>query len=149
MPAGLPLIFNDGQRAPSRRPWAVASVVLIVMSIGALWMEGERSPWSPDFAAKPLTPAIVNSANPEITHGADLFHAKGCQYCHSIGGSGGHRGPDLTTVASRLTTQQITLRILNGGYNMPSFASSLKPADLSSLVAFLNTRTMPGDQSSR
>jgi hypothetical protein len=45
-------------------------------------------------------------------------------------------------VANRLTDQQITLRILNGGYNMPSFASILKPAELTSLVAFLHSRTL-------
>jgi ubiquinol-cytochrome c reductase cytochrome b subunit len=75
-----------------------------------------------------------------VFHGAELFHAKGCEYCHAIAGSGGHRGPDLTSIADRLTEQQITLRILNGGYNMPSFASSLKPRELTAIVAFLNSR---------
>jgi ubiquinol-cytochrome c reductase cytochrome b subunit len=138
----LPLVFNRGQRALSRRPWAVASLVIIVMSIGAFWIEGLRSPWSPDFNARPLTPGIVHAASAEISQGAELFHARGCQFCHAIAGSGGQRGPDLTTVANRLTDQQITLRILNGGYNMPSFASILKPAELSALVAFLNSRTL-------
>jgi ubiquinol-cytochrome c reductase cytochrome b subunit len=138
----LPLVFNRGQRALSRRPWAVASLVVIVMSIGALWLEGERSPWSPDFKAKPLAPDIVNATSPEISQGGELFHAAGCEFCHAIAGSGGHRGPDLTSVANRLTDQQITLRILNGGYNMPSFASILKPAELTSLVAFLHSRTL-------
>ncbi len=71
-----------------------------------------------------------------------MFHAKGCQFCHAIAGSGGQRGPDLTTVADRFTDQQITLRLLNGGYNMPSFASILNPAELSALVAFLKSRTL-------
>ncbi len=139
----LPLVFNSGQRAPSRRPWAVASIVLIVMGVGALWVEGERSPWSPDFNAKKLSPMQVHSANAEVSQGAELFHDKGCEYCHMVAGSGGRRGPDLTSVADRLTEQQITLRILNGAYNMPSFASSLKPAELSALVTFLKSRMGP------
>lgn len=53
----------------------------------------------------------------------------------------GQRGPNLTDVANRLTEQQITLRILNGGYNMPAFASSLKPAEVTDLMAFLRTRS--------
>ena len=73
----LPLIFNSGQRAPSGRPWAVVSIVLIVMSVGALWFEGERAPWSPDFGAKPLSSGIVHAASPDVLHGAELFHAEG------------------------------------------------------------------------
>jgi len=136
----LPLIFNRGQRAPSRRPWAVVSIVVIVMGIGVLWFEGERAPWSPDFGVKQLSPEVVNSTNADVLHGAELFHARGCEYCHAVAGNGGHRGPDLTSVADRLTEQQITLRILNGAYNMPSFASSLKPRELTAIVAFLNSR---------
>lgn len=136
----LPLIFNRGQRAPSRRPWAVVSILLIVMSVGVLWFEGERAPWSPDFSAKQLSSEVVHAASADILQGAELFHAKGCEYCHAIAGNGGHRGPDLTSVADRLTDQQITLRILNGAYNMPSFASILKPEELTAIVAFLKSR---------
>jgi ubiquinol-cytochrome c reductase cytochrome b subunit len=136
----LPLVFNRGQRAPSRRPWAVASVFLIVLAVAVLWVQGERSAWSPDFGAQPLSAAMVQPANMQISNGAELFHLKGCEYCHAVGGSGGHRGPDLTAVGDRLTREQITLRILNGAYNMPSFASSLKPEELSAIVAFLSSR---------
>ncbi len=137
----LPLVFNSGQRAPLRRPWALASVLIIVAGVGSLWIEGERSPWSPDFNARNLTPMQVHSSNPQVIEGAKFFHDRGCEYCHTVAGSGGKRGPDLTSIAERLTEQQITLRILNGGYNMPAFASSLKPGDLSALVAFLESRT--------
>ncbi len=140
----LPLVFSRGQRAPLRRPWAVAGIVIIVMSVGTLWIEGQRSPWSPDFEAHPLTPAMVHAAGAEVSRGVDIFNTRGCLYCHSIGGTGGHRGPDLTTVADRLTPRQITLRILNGGYNMPSFASSLTPDEFTALVAFLNSRKENG-----
>lgn len=136
----LPLVFNRGQRAISRRPWAIASVILIVLAVLVLWRQGDKSPWSPDFNAKPLTASVVQAAGPQVSLGAHLFHTKGCEYCHTIAGSGGHRGPDLTTIANRLDPQQITLRILNGGYNMPAFASSLKPEELNALVAFLNSR---------
>jgi ubiquinol-cytochrome c reductase cytochrome b subunit len=140
----LPLVFNHGQRAPSRRPWAVAAIVIIVVSVGALWYQGERSPWSPDFNAQLLPASVVQASNPQVAQGAQLFHAKGCEYCHAIAGSGGQRGPDLTAVADRLSVEQITLRILNGGYNMPSFASSLKPEELDAIVAFLKTRASAG-----
>jgi ubiquinol-cytochrome c reductase cytochrome b subunit len=141
----LPLLFNKGQRAPSRRPWAIASILIIVMSVGVLWYQGERSAWSPDFEARQLSASVVNASTNEVSHGAGLFHAKGCEYCHRINGSGGQRGPDLTTVADRLTDEQITLRILNGAYNMPAFASSLKPDELAAIVAFLDTRKLASE----
>jgi ubiquinol-cytochrome c reductase cytochrome b subunit len=139
----LPLVFNRGQRAPSRRPWAVASIVLIVLAVGVLWAQGQRSPWSPDFSAQPLPPAVVGAASAEIFGGARLFETKGCQYCHAVSGYGGKRGPDLTDVGDRLSPQQITLRILNGGYNMPAFAKSLMPEEVTNLRAFLESRKMP------
>ena len=89
----LPLIFNKGQRAPSRRPWAVASLAIIVMSVGTLWLEGERSPWSPDFNAQQLSPMQVHSTRAEVLHGAVLFHDKGCEYCHAVAGTGDGAAP--------------------------------------------------------
>src|ERR1700693_1999322 len=47
-------LFNSGERHATRRPWAVAAVITIVMMIGTLWIEAKRAPWSPDFAAKVL-----------------------------------------------------------------------------------------------
>lgn len=136
----LPLVFNQGQRAASRRPWAVAIVIFIAMSVGTLWIEGERSPWSPDFNSKPLPAQLVAHQPQAVVQGAQLFHEKGCENCHKIAGYGGMRGPNLTDVGDRLNGRQLTIRILNGGYNMPAFASSLKPEELSELVQFLQTR---------
>jgi ubiquinol-cytochrome c reductase cytochrome b subunit len=139
----LPLVFNRGQRAPSRRPWAVASIALIVVGVGTLWIQGKRSPWSPDFEPRPLPSSVVQAATLEVSNGARLFETKGCQFCHAISGYGGQRGPDLTTAGDRLSPQQITLRILNGGYNMPPFASTLAPDEVSALAAFLESRKTP------
>jgi ubiquinol-cytochrome c reductase cytochrome b subunit len=136
----LPLIFSKGQRAPSRRPWAVASIFIIVLGVCVFWLQGIRSPWSPDFSAKPLPASVVHAANSEVADGAMLFETKGCEYCHAVSGFGGQRGPDLTLVGERLTREQIVLRILNGGYNMPAFASSLTPDEVTALTAFLQSR---------
>jgi ubiquinol-cytochrome c reductase cytochrome b subunit len=136
----LPFAFNRGERSLLRRPWAVAVVLLIVMMIGTLWVAGERAPWSPDFTAQPLSAQVVGATSGPVHEGGRLFHAKGCEFCHTIAGRGGRRGPDLTNVADRLTTQQMTLRILNGATNMPAFAGILKPKELDDLVAFLRTR---------
>jgi ubiquinol-cytochrome c reductase cytochrome b subunit len=84
---------------------------------------------------------VVASSDPQVQLGADLFHSRGCLYCHRVAGFGGERGPDLTFVGERLTEEQATLRILNGGTNMPSFAGIVAPSEISALVAFLQSRT--------
>ncbi len=137
----LPILFNRGERSPARRPWAVATALLVVLMVGTLSVLGEISSWSPNFTAPPLSPEVVGATTGSVATGARLFHTKGCQDCHSISGSGGLRGPDLTTVGSRLTKEQMTWRILNGGVNMPAFADSVTPQELSDLIAFLQTRT--------
>ncbi|MBA2447714.1 MAG: cytochrome c, partial [Chloroflexi bacterium] len=54
-----------------------------------------------------------------------------------IAGDGGQRGPELTTVGSRLSRDQLTWRILYGGNNMPAYGTALRPDELTALVEFL------------
>jgi ubiquinol-cytochrome c reductase cytochrome b subunit len=135
----LPLA-NRGERHPKRRPWAVGLAIMVVLMIASLSVVGQISAWSPDFKAQPLTAQVVNSTQPGIVHGAQLFSTKGCQACHAISGRGGARGPDLTAVGSRRTRDQLVWRILNGGVNMPAFANNITPQELTDLVDFLETR---------
>ncbi len=137
----LPLVFGTGERHPRRRPWAVGAVLVVVTMIGALSVEGYLSPWSPDFSAKPLPVAVVGTDSGPVARGAELFHDKGCEYCHRIDGYGGRRGPDLSRVADRLTRDQMIIRIMNGATNMPAFADILTPGELSRILTFLGTRT--------
>jgi len=140
----VPFLSNRGERRPSRRPWAVLSVVAILTMVGSLTILGYQSPWSPDFSPEPLPDSVVSTLGPQAATGAHLFRQRGCQNCHTVAGVGGRRGPELTLVADRLTRQQMVLRILNGGNNMPAFASILKPREVDALVAFLETLRAPG-----
>jgi ubiquinol-cytochrome c reductase cytochrome b subunit len=142
----LPLLSNRGERAPSRRPWAVATVVVAATAMVVLTIYGAKSPWSPRFTAGPLAqqvPTMVGADSP----GARIFFEKGCIYCHEISGDGGQRGPNLSRVGDRLTQDQLILRINNGGHNMPAFAGRITRDELTSLVAFLQSRGT--DNSSR
>ncbi len=136
----VPFIGNKGERSPLRRPWGIAIAGGVVVMIAALTIAGINSNWSPDFAAQPLPASVVGATTGQIADGATLFHDKGCEYCHSISGYGGKRGPDLTTIGTQLTDYNITLRILNGGVNMPAFANILTPSEMDALVAFLSSR---------
>ena len=134
----MPFLSNSGERSPIRRPWSVAGVVLILLSVAALWFVGNRAPWSPRFDAKPLSDNIVHDASPEVKRGIHLFNNEGCLYCHKISGHGGIRGPELTRVGKRLTPREMTVRIVNGAENMPAYGGSLSREELASIVAFLS-----------
>jgi ubiquinol-cytochrome c reductase cytochrome b subunit len=139
----LPFISNRGERSPLRRPWSIGIVLGVVLMVGTLLIIGNESPWSPDFNAKPLTSSVIGASSRPLYDGAQLFYQKGCQYCHAIAGDGGKRGPDLTTVGSRLTKDEMTIRILNGGVNMPAFANNITPDELAKILAFLQSRKAP------
>jgi ubiquinol-cytochrome c reductase cytochrome b subunit len=136
----VPFIANQGERAPSRRPWAVALVALGLLSAGVLTLYGAQAPWSPAMGAEapgPVPPQLLQGASPAALRGATLFGSKSCHACHLVGGTGGRRGPDLTHVGSRLSRAELTWRILNGGNNMPAYAGILSPQELDDLLAFL------------
>jgi ubiquinol-cytochrome c reductase cytochrome b subunit len=135
-----PILNNRGERAPSRRPWAIAVVLLSVIMIGSLWIAGSKSPWSPNFKPVPLTAEIIGATNGPVYLGAQLFQDKGCLNCHLIQGHGGRRGPNLTYIGSELTHDNITLRIVNGGVNMPAFGATLKQQEIEELTTFLESR---------
>ena len=71
--------------------------------------------------------------------GALVFQVKQCRNCHSLGESGGQRGPTLDSVAVRLTKDQLIRQVIQGGGNMPAYGKNLSPAETTALVAFLET----------
>jgi ubiquinol-cytochrome c reductase cytochrome b subunit len=146
---GLPFLFPRGERHLKRRPWAWLSVAAILIGIGVFTRLGLESPWSPDFSAEPLPPEVVGSTNPIVVRGADLFHARACEYCHAVSGHGGARGPDLTHVGDDLPVSEIKEWIANGGGNMPAFAEVLDTEDMNALAAFLASRTRTGREAQR
>ncbi|HLI27999.1 MAG TPA: cytochrome b N-terminal domain-containing protein [Chloroflexota bacterium] len=133
----LPFVAPVGERSPRRRPWAVGVAGLALISIVALLNEGRRAPWSPVLPAPALPAAVVQPLTGPARHGATVFMEKGCHNCHTIAGTGGQRGPDLSAIGSRLSRDQLTWRILYGGTNMPAYGTNLQPEELAALVDFL------------
>lgn len=136
----LPFVSSKGERSPIRRPWAIFGTVCVIVFAMALLSAGIEAHWSPNFKTKPLPVAVVNSNNPEIIQGAHLFYIRGCQYCHSISGYGGKKGPDLSTIGGTLSIQDLKVRIVNGGKDMPAFGGILSKKELDDIIAFLKTR---------
>ena len=96
--------------------------------------------WSGD----PVPPKMVHDVSPLERQGAVVFQAKQCRNCHSIGGTGGMRGPALDDVATRLTEDQLIRQVLQGGGNMPAYGKNLSPAETTALVRFLETMKPAG-----
>jgi mono/diheme cytochrome c family protein len=89
---------------------------------------------------RPSTPVVQAYSNESKKSGATLFHEKGCEHCHGANGSGGNRGPDLSTVGKRLKKQQIEHQIHDGGASMPAFGGVLQPDEIKDLVDFLHAK---------
>jgi len=137
----LPFLAPFGERSPRRRPWAVGIVAVFGVSVAALVSLGTAAPWSPNLADNLALPAEVKqSLSPTAAQGAGVFEQRGCINCHQIAGVGGQRGPELSQVGGRLSANELTWRILNGGRNMPGYGTILSPEETSALVEFLSSR---------
>ena len=136
----VPLLAHRGERSPKRRPWAPMIVLGAATVLTALGVAGMKADWSPRFDAKPLPAALVAPSDPRVNRGAALFARRGCIYCHAISTHGGRRGPNLTHVGSLLTRDQMVIRILNGGYNMPGYGAILQADEVDALIGFLQSR---------
>jgi ubiquinol-cytochrome c reductase cytochrome b subunit len=86
-----------------------------------------------------VPPQYLAHRTPLERQGANVFQEKQCRNCHSIGGTGGERGPALDAVATRLTEDQMIRQVLLGGGNMPAYGSTLSPPETTALVRFLDT----------
>lgn len=138
----LPLLANKGERSPQRRPWAVGAVVIMFIGFLALSWYGWQAPWSPIIAGSgeiPFPAWVTQGLSEREQRGATVFQEQACFSCHQVGHEGGRYGPALTTVGSRLTTEQLVTTILRGRNNMPAYAGTIRPEELDALVAFLET----------
>jgi ubiquinol-cytochrome c reductase cytochrome b subunit len=139
----VPFLSNRGERAPSRRPVAVLAVIVIYTTLGVLTYQGATSPWSPQMTAwssDPVPEDMVRTCTPLRLQGAALFQSKDCRNCHALEGKGGQRGPDLTTVGTRLTHGQLIDQVSNGtpgGGNMPAYGKQITAAEMTALIDFL------------
>jgi ubiquinol-cytochrome c reductase cytochrome b subunit len=138
----IPFVAGEGEKSWHRRPVAVLMVSLIAVAWGVLTQQGTTTPWSPHMNAwsgDPLPVNLLKQATPVVRQGAAVFQAKQCRNCHSIGGSGGERGPTLDNVATRLTIDQMRFKVVTGGGNMPAYGKNLSPHEIEALVSFLET----------
>jgi ubiquinol-cytochrome c reductase cytochrome b subunit len=138
----LPLLAGEGEKSWRRRPVAVLMVLIVAVSLGSLTQLGTYTPWSPvmdAWSGAPVPGTALHGLTALERRGALVFQAKQCRNCHSLGESGGQRGPALDGVAVQLTEDQLIRQVLQGGGNMPAYGKNLTPAETTALVAFLET----------
>jgi ubiquinol-cytochrome c reductase cytochrome b subunit len=138
----LPLVAGEGEKHWSRRPVAVLMVSVIAVSLGIFTRLGTTTPWSPvmnAWSSDAIPQKYLHERTPLERQGALVFQNKQCRDCHEVGGQGGQRGPELDSVATRLTEDQLVRQVLQGGGNMPAYGNALSPAETTALVAFLKT----------
>lgn len=148
----LPFFSGEGEKSWKRRPAAVMTVLVVAVAFGAFTNLAITSPWSPvmnAWSGAPVPLEFAKGRTPLEIQGALVLQAKQCRNCHSLGGSGGSRGPALDAVATRLTPDQLVRQVLQGGGNMPAYGKNLNPAETAALVAFLETLHPAGQRPAR
>ena len=138
----LPFLSGEGEKSWRRRPIAVLTVLLIAVTLGTFTHLAEFAPWSPHMNAwsgDPVPAKFLHGRTALERRGALVFQVKQCRNCHSLGESGGQRGPALDSVAVRLTQDQLIRQVIQGGGNMPAYGKNLSPPETTALVAFLET----------
>src|SRR5215469_14345921 len=148
----LPFLADEGEKSWKRRPVAVITVLLIAVALGTFTNLATYSPWSPvmnGWSGAPVPVEYLQGRSPLERQGALVFQVKQCRNCHSIGGSGGKRGPTLDTIATRFTRDQLVRQVIQGGGNMPAYAKNLNPAEVTALVSFLETLHPPNQPRAR
>jgi ubiquinol-cytochrome c reductase cytochrome b subunit len=138
----LPLYAGEGEKHWSRRPVAVLMVTVIAVSLAIFTQLARKAPWSPvmnAWSADAVQPKFLKGRTPLERHGAIVFQQMQCRNCHSLDGVGGHRGPELDRVATRMTESQMIRQVLQGSGNMPAYGSALSPQQTTALVHFLET----------
>ncbi len=148
----LPFFAGEGEKSWKRRPIAVVIILLAAVSLGTLTHLAGYTPWSPimdAWSGDPVPVQYLNGRTPLERQGAAIFQEKQCRNCHSIGGSGGMRGPSLDSVAVRKTNAQLVRQVVQGGGNMPAYGKNLNPAEVAALVSFLDTLHPPNQPPAR
>jgi ubiquinol-cytochrome c reductase cytochrome b subunit len=133
----FPFLANRGERSPSKRPFAILGLSMVIGTFLMLTIVGMRAPWVPDYDTEPLTAEQLGVDEGPVYDGAMVFYERGCQYCHQVAGEGGDWGPDLTDVARRIPPEEITVRIVQGIGNMPAYQDTLTTVELNDLITFL------------
>jgi ubiquinol-cytochrome c reductase cytochrome b subunit len=148
----LPFVDRKRERNPFRRPLAMLVFLIAGVAIILLTLAGNASHPGASLPAEtksavskpPASPPTGVSAEGDINRGKALFSSSGCVGCHTVNGTGGKTGPDLSgegkggRSAAWLATQIRNPKSHFPNTIMPSF-SLLSEQQVGDLVAYLRS----------
>ncbi|MDG0809556.1 c-type cytochrome [Cohnella rhizosphaerae] len=120
------------------RKWAAiaATAALLAMTTAACGKSNNNASTTPPSSEAPASPGGTTTASGED---AETIYKAQCIACHAADLSGGV-GPKLTDVGARLSTDELSTRIHNGGGGMPAFKGTLTDDQINTLVNWLSTK---------
>jgi len=145
---GLPFYDRAPERRPLRRPVAMVSLILVILSMGVLTWKGATAKESLGSETVVLVPKWAEeqgfAGNKVAEEGAVLFAESGCLTCHVYLGTGSQNlgAPDLTAEGAKNRGVKWQVEHLkcpscvNPGSPMPSFAG-LGDENLTKIATFL------------
>ncbi|MCW2974645.1 MAG: Cytochrome b subunit of the bc complex-like protein [Thermoleophilia bacterium] len=135
-----PIIDRKKERRPSRRPVAMAAMVLTAVMLLSFTYLGSKS-----GKEKTGGPAGLTEGQTSLAGYTDLFddpsYFETCQNCHMLGGIGnGGPGPNLDAVGTRLKVDEIAVILANGKGGMPALGgTAMTDEQAGQVAAFLST----------
>jgi cytochrome c553 len=145
----LPFYDRRRERRPTRRPVAMVTAILVVISMGTLTWKGAtaKEALGPELIAS----GVVDSwavkqgfkGNAAAEAGAKLFAQSGCLNCHTYLGSGSSNlgAPELGEVGNRRPKDELKAYVSNPaafGNNVMISYSYLGDENLTNLASFLS-----------
>ena len=141
---GLLLLWPFLDRGPERRIWkrpfSIVTAIAVIWFLGYMTYKGATAPEGAGNIQK--LPITIPAGDKAALAGETLVLANGCLNCHTIAGTGGAIGPNLTNEGAKNRGIQFQIdhlknpRSTSPGSIMPSFAG-LTPQQLQDLATLL------------
>ncbi|MCB0880474.1 MAG: c-type cytochrome [Thermoleophilia bacterium] len=147
----LPIVDRRKERRPSRRPLAMALMVLTAVTLLSFTYLGSQAGKEKGGGPTGLTAEQEAMPGYAVLFDEGVFET--CKSCHMLGGIGnGGPGPNLDAVGTRYKTADDIVTVLAnglGGGAMPvKGGSAMTDEQAAQVAAFLKTLGAPGDAAS-
>jgi len=139
----LPWLDRSIHRSPLKRPVTTGITTALLIMIILLTYKGYTAPEPITVTTKLSTKMDGETLSPLALKGKAIFQEQGCVACHTVRGSGGAAGPNLTKVGQKYNPKWLKSFIVDPskvypGGGMPAY-SWLTKEELEALVSYLST----------
>ena len=137
-----PFVDRKKERRPSRRPVAMAAMVVTAATLLAFTYKGSQSGREETGGPEGMTDGQIAMPGYQVLFEEGIFET--CGACHQLGGQGGGNvGPDLTDVGTRYDSAddltEVMANGLNGGAMPVKGGATLTDEQAAQVAAYLKT----------